>query len=39
MSEAVESSELYDIDRPTGPVAAAVLATGIGIFTPGSSPR
>jgi hypothetical protein len=35
VSETVESSELHDIDRPTGPVAAAVLATGIGIFTLG----
>jgi hypothetical protein len=28
-------SELEDIDRPSGPVAAAVLATGIGIFALG----
>jgi hypothetical protein len=35
VSETVETSELHDIDRPTGPVAAAVLATGIGVFTLG----
>ena len=35
MSETYQVSELQDIDRPTGPVAAAVLATGIGIFALG----
>ena len=35
MSETVERSELQEVDRPTGPVAAALLATGIGAFTLG----
>ena len=35
MSETVHTSELDDLDRPTGPVAAALLATGIGAFTLG----
>lgn len=35
MSETLETSDLGAIDRPTGPVAAAILATGIGIFTLG----
>ena len=30
MSEAAPTSPLEDVERPTGPVAAAVLATGIG---------
>jgi hypothetical protein len=35
MSESIDTSELQDVDKPTGPVAAALLATGIGIFTLG----
>lgn len=35
MSETYHLSELDNIDRPSGPVAAAVLATGIGIFALG----
>ena len=35
MSETIDSSELQDIDKPTGPVAAALLATGIGALTLG----
>ena len=35
MSETIQTSELQDVDRPTGPVAAALLATGIGAFTLG----
>jgi hypothetical protein len=35
MSEAVRTSQLEDVERPTGPVAAAVLATGIGAFVLG----
>ena len=35
MSETAMTSELEEIDRPTGPVAAAVLATGIGAFVLG----
>jgi hypothetical protein len=35
MSEPVTASQLDDLDRPTGPVAAALLATGIGAFTLG----
>lgn len=35
MSETLETSELQEIDRPTGPVAAAVLAAGIGAFVLG----
>jgi hypothetical protein len=35
MSEIATPSRLEDIDRPTGPVAAAVLAAGIGAFVLG----
>jgi hypothetical protein len=35
MSEGVASSRLEQVDRPTGPVAAALLATGIGAFVLG----
>jgi hypothetical protein len=35
MSEGVVSSRLEDVERPTGPVAAAVLATGIGALVLG----
>src|SRR5215204_1129007 len=35
MSESVRPSRLEEIERPTGPVAAAVLATGIGAFVLG----
>jgi hypothetical protein len=35
VSESYQISELQDIEKPTGPVAAAVLATGIGIFVLG----
>jgi hypothetical protein len=35
MSETFDTSELEEVDRPTGPVAAALLATGIGAFTLG----
>ncbi len=35
MSETFDTSALQEIDRPTGPVAAAVLATGIGTFVLG----
>lgn len=35
LSETVDTGDLDSIDRPTGPVAAAVLATGIGAFTLG----
>jgi hypothetical protein len=35
VSETYQLNELHDIDKPTGPVAAAVLATGIGIFVLG----
>lgn len=35
MSESYQVSELEAIDRPSGPVAAAVLATGIGILALG----
>ena len=35
MSEAVHPEALPEVDRPTGPVAAAVLATGIGAFVLG----
>lgn len=31
----MDVTELHEIDRPTGPIAAAVLATGIGAFTLG----
>jgi hypothetical protein len=32
VSEIYDASGPHEIDRPTGPVAAAVLATGIGTF-------
>jgi hypothetical protein len=35
MTENYEISELQEIDRPTGPVAAAILATGIAMFALG----
>jgi len=35
VSQTLDTSELQDVDRPTGPVAAALLATGIGAFTLG----
>jgi hypothetical protein len=35
VSETLDTSELRDVDRPTGPVAAGLLATGIGAFTLG----
>src|SRR5215204_2450867 len=35
MSESVRPSRLEEIERPTGPVAAAVLATGVGAFVLG----
>jgi hypothetical protein len=35
MSEAVDTAEPAEVDRPTGPVAAAVLAVGIGAFVLG----
>ena len=35
MSETYPASELNEIERPTGPVAAALLATGIGVFVLG----
>ena len=35
MSENATTSQLEDVERPTGPVAAAVLATGIGAFVLG----
>ncbi|MGH3080346.1 MAG: hypothetical protein ACRDNH_04315 [Gaiellaceae bacterium] len=35
MSETVQPAALPEEDRPTGPVAAAVLATGIGAFVLG----
>jgi hypothetical protein len=35
VSESYQVSELQAIEKPTGPVAAAVLATGIGIFVLG----
>ena len=35
MSETLDTNELDAVDRPTGPVAAALLATGIGILTLG----
>ena len=35
MSETLDMSELQGIDRPTGPVAAALLAAGIGVFVLG----
>jgi hypothetical protein len=35
MSENVRASRLEEIERPTGPVAAAMLATGVGTFVLG----
>lgn len=35
MSETVDTRVVEDVDRPSGPVAAAVLAAGIGAFTLG----
>jgi hypothetical protein len=35
MSEPVVTTHVEDVDRPTGPVAAAVLAAGIGGFVLG----
>lgn len=35
MSETIDTSELDEVNRPAGPVAAALLATGIGAFTLG----
>jgi hypothetical protein len=35
VSDSIERSELLEVERPTGPVAAAVLATGIGTFSLG----
>jgi len=35
MSESYNLRELHELERPTGPVAAAILATGIGIFALG----
>jgi hypothetical protein len=35
MSESYHISELQEVERPSGPVAAAVLAAGIGIFVLG----
>ena len=35
MSESVPTGQLDDVDRPTGPVAAALLATGIGALALG----
>jgi hypothetical protein len=35
MSDGVRGSQLEEIERPTGPVAAALLATGIGAFVLG----
>ena len=35
MTERLEADELHELDRPTGPVAAAVLASGIGAFVLG----
>jgi hypothetical protein len=35
MSESVRASQLEEVERPTGPVAAAVLATGVGAFVLG----
>jgi len=35
MSETATPSQLEDVERPTGPVAAAVLATAIGAFVLG----
>jgi hypothetical protein len=35
MSEVATTGQLEDVERPTGPVAAAVLAVGIGAFVLG----
>ena len=35
MSDVVTTSRLEDVERPTGPIAAAVLAVGIGAFVLG----
>jgi hypothetical protein len=35
MSEIATTDQLEDIERPTGPIAAAVLAVGIGAFVLG----
>ena len=35
MSETFDTSKPQEVDRPAGPVAAALLATGIGAFTLG----
>lgn len=35
MSETVPSSEVHEIERPTGPIAAAVLSVGIGALVLG----
>jgi hypothetical protein len=35
MSQIVTTSQLEEVERPTGPVAAAVLATGIGALVLG----
>ena len=35
MSEVVTTAQLEDVERPTGPIAAAVLAVGIGAFVLG----
>jgi hypothetical protein len=35
MSDVVTTSRLEEVERPTGPVAAAVLAVGIGAFVLG----
>ncbi|HEY8193091.1 MAG TPA: hypothetical protein VIF36_04130 [Gaiellaceae bacterium] len=35
MDETVDTRTVQEVDRPTGPVAAAVLATGIGAFVLG----
>jgi hypothetical protein len=35
VDETVDTPTVQEVDRPTGPVAAAVLATGIGAFVLG----
>lgn len=35
MTETLDTRELHETDRPSGPVAAAVLAAGIGAFVLG----
>lgn len=35
MSEVVTTGQLEEVERPTGPIAAAVLAVGIGAFVLG----